>query len=197
MEFDEVIRRRRSVRVFRADPIEEETLRLVFEAGNQAPSACNVQGWRFRRLDGDDKDLLVRMGGADFIARAPFACLVLYPRSPSAYHDEVQSASACIENMLLKASELGLGGCWVCHLPASWRLRRALAIPLPYKIIACVVLGYPRQERRSVARKYSVDQLFEFDRQCLSLTSIAKYLYTRQPFRPAFIEDRFTKRFDN
>ncbi len=197
MEFDEVIHKRRTVRVFRDEPIDEETLHLVFEAGNQAPSACNVQGWRFRRLDADDKELLVRMGGADFIARAPFACLVLYPFSSDTYDDEVQSAAACIENMFLKATDLGLGGTWVCHLPASWRLRRALVIPWHYKIIACIVLGYPRQERRPMARKYDVDQLFELERPRLSLRAVAKYLYMRQPFRPPFIERRFTKRFEN
>ncbi len=197
MEFDEVIRGRRTVRVFRDDPVDEETLRLVFETGNEAPSACNNQGWRFRRLDSGEKEKLVRLGGADFIARAPFACLVLYPFSSDTYHDEVQSAAACIENMFLKATDLGLGGCWVCHLPASWRLRRALAIPWHYKIIACVVLGYPRHEPRPVARKHAVDQLFELERPCLSLRAFAKYLYMRQPFRPAFIERRFTKRFEN
>ena len=197
MEFDEVIRRRRTVRVFRDDPIDEATLRLVFEAGNEAPSACNNQGWRFRRLDSGEKEKLVRLGGADFIARAPFVCLVLYPTSSDTYDDEVQSAAACIENMFLKATDLGLGGCWVCHLPASWRLRRALDIPWHYTIIACVVLGYPRQEPRPVARKYNVEQLFELERPRLSLRALAKYLYMRQPFRPAFIEKRFTKRFEN
>ncbi len=197
MDFNDVIRHRRSIRVFRDDPVDEEKLRLVFEAGNNAPSACNVQGWRFRRLDDEEKTRLARLGTADFIARAPFACLVLYPRSSDAYHDEIQSASACIENMLLKATELGLGGCWVCHLPAGWRVRMALSIPFHYRIIACVVLGYPKREPRQVSRKTEVDDLFVLDRPRLSLRAIAKFLYVRQPFRPAFIERRFTKRFDN
>ena len=122
---------------------------------------------------------------------------MLYSFSSDTYHDEVQSAAACIENMFLKATDLGLGGCWVCHLPASWRLRRALDIPWHYRVIACVVLGYPRQEPRPVARKIDVEQLFELERPRLSLRAIAKYLYMRQPFRPAFIERRFTKRFEN
>jgi nitroreductase len=197
VELDQVIRSRRSVRVFSEEPVEEDTLRQIFEAGNQAPSACNLQGWRFRRLDDAERQRLAKLGGADFVARAPFACLVLYPRSSDAYHDEVQSAAACIQNMLLKATELGLSGCWVCHLPAAWRLRRALAIPMHYRIIACVVLGYPRRELRPVARKHPVDQLFELERPRFGLRAIAKYLYVRQPFRPAFIERRFTKRFDN
>ncbi|MCD4749033.1 MAG: nitroreductase family protein [Thermoanaerobaculales bacterium] len=197
MEFDEVIRKRRTVRVFRDDPVDEATLRLVLEAGNQAPSACNVQGWRFRRLDGAEKEKLVRLGGADFIAKAPFACLVLYPFSSDTYDDEVQSAAACIENMFLKAIDLGLGGCWVCHLPASRRLRCALDIPWHYRIIACVVLGYPGKEPRPVARKSTVDQLFELEQPRLTFRALAKYLYMRQPFRPAFIENIFTKRFEN
>ena len=133
----------------------------------------------------------------DFIARAPVALLVVYPRSSDPYDDEVQSAAACIQNMLLKATDLDLAGCWVCHLPAQWRIRRALKLPWHYRIIACVVLGHPRDQPREVRRKNSIDELFELDSVRFTFRAFAKYLYMRQPFRPGFIERRFTKRFEN
>jgi len=47
MDFFEVVRQRRSMRRFAADPVKEEDLRLMLEAARLAPSAGNVQPWRF------------------------------------------------------------------------------------------------------------------------------------------------------
>jgi len=197
MDFDDVIRARRSVRRFTEDRVDADTLCKLIEAGVQAPSACNLQGWRFRVLGEEEQRRMVGLGAASVVERAPLAVVVLYPRSSDAYHDEIQSAAACIQNMLLKATELGLGGCWVCHLPAKWRLRRLLAIPFHYDISACVVFGYPQHEPRPVPRRSTYQELFELERPRVTWRAVAKFLYVRQPFRPAFIERRFTRRFEN
>lgn len=47
MDFFEVVRQRRSIRRFAANPVKEEDLRLMLEAARLAPSAGNVQPWRF------------------------------------------------------------------------------------------------------------------------------------------------------
>ena len=47
MEFDEVIKKRRSIRKYKPDPIPEQYLLQLIEAARQAPSALNLQPWRY------------------------------------------------------------------------------------------------------------------------------------------------------
>jgi nitroreductase len=47
MEFDEVIRKRRSIRKYRPEPVPEQYLLQLIEAARQAPSAMNLQPWRY------------------------------------------------------------------------------------------------------------------------------------------------------
>ena len=47
MELQKAIKKRRSIRVFEERPVEKEKIEKIIDAGIQAPSACNVQGWRF------------------------------------------------------------------------------------------------------------------------------------------------------
>jgi len=198
MELAKAIHNRRSVRKFLDKPVEAEAIKKIIEAGVQAPSACNLQDWKFRILSDDEKARLVGMGAGDFIRTAPTAIIVAYSVSIDNYHDGMQSAAACIQNMLLTATELNLGSCWICHLPPKWRVQRLLNIPYRYDIIACVVLGYASRTPQPVPRKHKYAELFTFEKKGgLKLRSILKYLYMRQPIRPKIIEKMFTKRFGN
>ncbi len=47
MDVMEAIRARRSVRAYQDRPVEEEKLNCVLEAGRLAPSAKNLQDWKF------------------------------------------------------------------------------------------------------------------------------------------------------
>ncbi|GAI66080.1 unnamed protein product, partial [marine sediment metagenome] len=47
MEFKDIIQKRRSVRVFTAEPVSDEKLRRVLEAARLAPSTKNCQAWKF------------------------------------------------------------------------------------------------------------------------------------------------------
>ena len=59
MDFKEVIQSRRSVRKFRAEEIEEEDLREILEAARLAPSANNLQPWKFVVVKSDKKKRLI------------------------------------------------------------------------------------------------------------------------------------------
>jgi nitroreductase len=55
VDFDEVIRKRRMVRSFRADPVDAGALERILYAARRAPSAGFTQGWGFLVLQGDDE----------------------------------------------------------------------------------------------------------------------------------------------
>lgn len=168
MELREAIEGLRAVRQFRDDPPDRETIRALIEVGLAAPSASNVQGWRFLLIDDPQlKQRLVAMGGSRLIGQAPVGLLVTYDNrtSNTAYADHIHSAAAAIQNILLRAHELGVGGCWICRLPKRSRLKRLLNIPWCYDPVAYVALGYPLTEPPPGARrKRTVDEVLATNR---------------------------------
>lgn len=213
MELDQAIQERRSIRKYTEVPVQKEIIQQIIEAGIWAPSACNIQGWKFIVID--EAQLLRRiaqMGAASFLTSAHQAILVLYDNQTDnlEYHDYIQSAAACIQNMLLKAHSLKVGTCWVNNLPNKKTLRRLLAIPKHYSPIALITLGYYDQEINDRPRKYTVDEATSYNRfNCiqsnkkntvlLSARRIARRIYHILPCKKYFLKivDRIEKKFDN
>ena len=54
MDVSEAIRKRRSIRKFKLDPIPEEKIRLLLESARLAPSGTNTQPWRFIVIKDND-----------------------------------------------------------------------------------------------------------------------------------------------
>ena len=77
--------------------------------------------------------------------------------SNRSYSDHIHSAAAAIQNILLRAEELGIGSCWICRLPKRSRLKRLLGIPWCYDPMAYVALGYPETPPppKKPTRKYT------------------------------------------
>jgi nitroreductase len=69
----EAIERRRSIRKYKPDPVQDEILTVLLEAARLAPSGCNAQPWRFKVVkDGDTKRKLAQAAyNQTFIADAP------------------------------------------------------------------------------------------------------------------------------
>lgn len=167
MDIQTAIKNRRSVRKFLNKKIESEIINQIIELGNWAPSACNIQGWRFIIVNDQKlKEKIVEGGGAKLIKDAPLGILVTYDQRTEnlEYQDHIQSAAAAIQNLLLAAFSKGLGSCYVCHLPRKKELRKIFNIPSAYTPIAYVVLGYPAQEPKLIARRYQLNQLIGYNR---------------------------------
>jgi nitroreductase len=168
MDLVTAIEQRRSVREFLDKEVDPEMVREIIRLGTLAPTACNRQGWRFIVVsDPEIRRKISERGGSKIIVKAPAGILVLYNKFTInvEYPDNVESASACIQNMLLAATSLGLGTCWINHLPPKACLRRIFAIPSRYDIVAYIALGYPGVVPRTVSRKCrSVDEILSYNR---------------------------------
>jgi nitroreductase len=167
MDIEQAILKRRSIRMFQNRDVPLQALEKIINAGIHAPSNCNVQGWRFivvndRRL----KERMVECGGSAIIGQAPVGVLVCYDhRSVNLeYCDWLQSASAATQNILLAANAMGLGGCWICHLPPKSQLRALFAIPAQYSPTAYIALGYPAHEPVVVVRKRTAAEVIGYNR---------------------------------
>ncbi len=166
MNFISVIKKRRSVRLFQKKKPDQETIKKIIEIGTYAPSACNIQGWRFIIVEKKHKkQQIVDQGGSINIKKAPLGILVLYDNRTknTEYMDNVQSASAAIQNMLLTIEYLGLGACWTCHLPNKKHLRKIFNIPNTFSPIAYLIIGYKKNKPVKIKRKYKINEIISFD----------------------------------
>ncbi|HFC97934.1 MAG TPA: nitroreductase family protein [Thermosulfurimonas dismutans] len=148
---------RRSIREYTQEVPPRELILEIIRAGIWAPSGLNNQPWRFAIVWNAEKREklaeLTRYG--EIIRRAPVAIAVFLDRKVM-YHQikDHQSAGACIENMLLAAHALGLGGVWLGEiLKNEARVREVLELPEDLELAAVVALGYPNDHRRRAGRK--------------------------------------------
>ncbi len=169
MEFDEIMRGRRSIRKFLDVPIEFDKLMDVFEAARWAPSAGNIQGWRFVLVR--DHEMKEKIAYACYeqywMVDAPFFVVVFsvaekYKDFYGERGSEVYSyldAGAAIQNLLLKAHEQGLGACWVGAFDED-ALHEILAAPSKVRIVGVIPIGYPDEKPPAPTKEKLVDLVF-------------------------------------
>jgi nitroreductase len=166
MDLMEAIRARRSIRNFLDRPVEEDKLLAVLEAGRLAPSAKNMQDWRFIVV----RDAATRQKLAEaardqqFVTQAPVviaACgtsdLVMTCGQP-AYAIDVAIA---VDHMTLAAASLHLGTCWIGAFYEDM-VKEILGVPQEIRIVALLPMGYPAVEPGPRARK-SLDEVLAWE----------------------------------
>ena len=116
-QIEPFVLKRRSSRNFNAASICRETIETILTAGTLAPSGKNSQPWKFAVIH-NDKELLKKISALTvyngFVSKAD--CLVaIYLDKAQSYHyiKDIQAIGACIENMLLQATALGIGSYWI------------------------------------------------------------------------------------
>jgi nitroreductase len=178
----EAIKTRRSIRAFKNDPIERETIERLLEAAVLAPSAKNSQPWRFTVATGKKHEELldVLRGGIEnrkaegesigtvegtlrVMEQAPVTILVrnadgIHPWKARKEHESwwdlatVQSVGAAIQNMLLAATELGLGSLWIADI---WEAYPEITewLGTDDQLVAAVSFGMPDVDPPTPARR--------------------------------------------
>ena len=149
---------RRSIRRYTGKDVDEKDVKKVLEAAMAAPSAGNERPWHFvvlrerRLLDG----VMEVHPYAHMLEQSPVAVLVCGDPSLEKYKGFwVQDCAAATENMLIMATQLGLGAVWLGIHPIEERvhgLRLLLGIPQDIVPFALVPLGHPDELKRPVDR---------------------------------------------
>jgi len=165
MEVMEAIRRRRSIRGFADRPVEEEKLAAVLEAGRLAPSARNMQEWRFVVVRDPElrQKLVAAANDQGFVGQAPVVivgcgteCEYRMPCGQPAFLIDVAIA---MEHMALEAVEQGLGTCWIGAYKQQ-QIKQLLGIPTEAQVVCLLPLGYPGQEPQARPRVPLEDIVF-------------------------------------
>ncbi len=164
----EIIRKRRSIRLYEEKPVEQEKLNRVLEACRLAPSADNRQPWRFIVVTNDEvKEKLRASYDEEWFVSAPviiIGCAVpkeAWVRMDGQEYWMVDVAIA-MQNMILTATELGLGTCWIADFDEE-AARKALKLPLGVRVVAMTPLGYPTEEKRPVRNRKSLSEIVHYD----------------------------------
>jgi nitroreductase len=145
-----IIFARRSIRQYTGEPVSEEDIISLLEAGMAAPSAANRKPWRFLVID--DRQMLQAIAAAPPYGRTvPGAALAIVVCGDPAVSDWwLQDCSAATENILVAAAGLGLGAVWLgCHGRAEREqpIRQALGIPDEIGMASVLSIGHPAEEK--------------------------------------------------
>jgi nitroreductase len=150
MDVLEAITRRRSVRSYSSKPIEPKVMERMRKALRYAPSACNLQPWRFILVDDEAmrRELAAASHGQSWIAQAPVTVVACgFPgqayKRMGGYGNSVDvDLAIALDHLTLAAAAEGLGTCWIGSFDEG-KVKQLLGIPASAKVVALAPLGYP------------------------------------------------------
>ncbi len=161
-DFLKLCRARKSVRRFLDRPVEREKIEFCLEAARRAPSADNMQPWRFVVFDDPEKkaqltDVVFHSIYAlskRFAAAPVLVCLIIKENllvnkvAGMIQGTQWQLVDAGIggEHFVLAAAEQGLGTCWIGWYDARALIRHLGLRGRGYRPVALVALGYPASD---------------------------------------------------
>ena len=155
--FSDLVRLRRSMRKFTDEPLTPDQVEVLLKSALMSPSSKGKHAWHFVVVD--DKALIEKLAlckaqGADFLAGAPLAIVVV--GDPEESDVWVEDASVAATVLLYQAEDLGLGACWIQVRdrytaegePADNIVRYLLKIPEPLRVVSIIAVGHKGMERK-------------------------------------------------
>ena len=153
----DLLRKRRSIRNFTGQAVEEEKIELLLEAALLSPSSKGNTPWHFvvvRDQDCVSKLALAKPHGASFLKNAPLVIAVCGDSNRSDVW--VEDCSIATLLLHLQATDLGLGSCWVQlrlrahddNQSAAVYTAELLGLPAHIQPLALVGIGYPAETKK-------------------------------------------------
>ncbi|MDG3548359.1 nitroreductase family protein [Methanobacterium formicicum] len=158
MDVFEAVTQRKSIRKYKDKEIEKEKLIKVLESARIAPSASNRQEWKFIVVkDENTRNKLVSAAhDQKFVGQAPVTIVACSTESerimPCGQHAYTVDLSIAVSFMMLEATELGLGTCWLGAFDEE-AVKEILGIPSDIRVPAMFTLGYADENPVARPRK--------------------------------------------
>ncbi len=180
-----LIKSRRTIKNFLPKYVSWEDMTRVVDAGRHAPSCGNLQNWKFIVVDeGEKKQAVARAcyDQLDIISAHGLIVVCAEAEKAERYYGlrgerlyTVQNCAAAIQNMLLEAHSLGLGGAWIGAFDEE-AVKSILGIPEDARPQAIVAIGYPR-EIPPKPPKYPLETVVYINRWRGKIRDPAKYTH--------------------
>jgi len=148
-----IILERKSIRKYKNMSISQEQLELLLRAGMAAPSAMNSQNWEFIIIQ--DREHLITLSKLnqyhEMLAHAALAIVVCGDLNKTLGRQYwIQNCSAAMQNILLQAQQINLGGVWLGVCPFEDKMQKIsenLSLPDHIKPLGIISLGVPDEFR--------------------------------------------------
>lgn len=162
MDVFRAIMERKSIRKFEKKPVDDKLIGVMLYMATQAPSAGNVQEWRFIVVKNEEQKRKLWEAALEQnqILDAPVNIVVCadldsislkYGKRGEVLYS-IQDTAAAIENLLLAAYGLGLGTCWIGAFDEEM-IKHALSLPETIRPVAIICVGYPAEDPKKPTRK--------------------------------------------
>jgi nitroreductase len=159
MEFDKLITSRFSVRSFTNQKVDRNLILEILEAARMAPSAVNFQPWHFIVITESEKRAEIQeVYPRNWFREAPVYIVICsdhlqsWKRKPDGKDFADVDVAIAIDHLVLKATDLGLGICWVCNFDAGLAHKK-LQLPDHIEPVAIIPIGYTNIEPPVKLRK--------------------------------------------
>jgi nitroreductase len=154
----DAIFKRRSIRKYSSDPVNDNDIEEMIRAAMAAPSAGNQQPWEFIIVK--DREILNKIMGIHPYAqmlKTAYGAVIVCGDTEREVHKGywVQDCSAAVENILIEAQDKGIGTCWLGVYPREDRvdgIRQLFEIPETVIPMAAIAFGYPAESKKQVDR---------------------------------------------
>ena len=178
MKFDHILEKRTSVRSYDSRTIDKKDIIAICEAARLAPSACNSQTWRFIAVTDRQSirkichEAMRRFIPNRWIEQVPLLIIGcsqldiianrIGSRVTGIEYYQIDLGIA-MEHMVLKATELGLGTCWIGWFNEE-KLKKILNIPKKIKVSAMLAIGYPKEEPSKKRSRKPINKILFSDK---------------------------------
>lgn len=174
METIKAIEKRRSIRTYKDISISKEIIEDILNCGMLAPSAKNRQPWYFIVVSGEIKDKIISImcdevtkesikydngynnsvvSTANVIKEAPILILIFKEKDNNWIISDNLSIGACVENMCLRATELGLGTLWIRDIVYTSEQIASYLNKEDLELNCALTIGIPNQDPKPRPRK--------------------------------------------
>jgi nitroreductase len=167
MEYFDLISARYSVRAYKADLVEDETLLQVLNAARLAPTADNRQPFKLVVIHTQNRETELRkIYNREWFTQAPIIlCACGIPRLSWIRRDQRRyldvDVAIVMDHLILAATNLGLGTCWIAAFNST-AAREVLRLPDEIEPLIFTPLGYPAEPPRDKERK-PLDDLVRYE----------------------------------
>ena len=176
--FLKLVRQRHSIRKFTEKKVEKEKIITCIEAARLAPSAENIQPWRFIVMD--KPELIKEFGENAFTGiykytrwagKAPVLIAICVDTNFIVHKvgRQIQGLQYSLidigitgEHIILQAQELGLGTCWIGWFNPR-KAKKVLNVPRSWKLVELIAMGYPQDYNRRERKKKSLNEILYFN----------------------------------
>lgn len=177
MDLFEAINQRRCIRSYTQREVTDDEIKTLLQMAVRAPSGGNRQTWRFVVIrDPEAIESMYRAASYStqhqtFVKKAPVnivVCVDLKPYRKLPYRDRgetlfvLQDAAAAIQNLLLTATALELGVCWV-GLFDEEMVREKLELPKNVRPVAILPVGHTKSKARPTPRR-PLDEFVHYEK---------------------------------